>query len=83
MAPTPGDSKNPDQVTALHADGLVYSVPDNELLLRVTGQLSEKLKQFVQYFRAGVVMQGDLCIIAVSGGDMGGFQAFHGFRLYL
>ena len=78
VAPTPGNFKNPDKVTDIRFDGTVNSVPNKELLLRVTGQLFEKAKKYRQYLEDGAVKQGDLCLIAISGGDMSGFQLLEG-----
>jgi hypothetical protein len=65
VCPKPGKSP-PD-----NADSVSFGfAPINEMTLRCTNALSEKLKKYRHYEQIGVVAHADLKIIAVSTGDI-------------
>jgi hypothetical protein len=66
VAPTLGAPNNPDRPAELIPDGRFRPVPIEQILMRYTQVLREKRDQFLGYRQAGVVAEGDRCVIAVS-----------------
>jgi hypothetical protein len=66
VAPTLGAPNNPDRPAELIPDGRFRTVPIEQILMRYTQVLREKRDQFLGYRQAGVVAEGDRCVIAVS-----------------
>jgi hypothetical protein len=66
VAPTLGAPNNPDRPAEPIPDGRFRPVPIKQILMRYTQALREKRDQFLAYRQAGVVAEGDRCVIAVS-----------------
>ena len=76
VTPTVGQPGKLDTVPGLRVDDDAHAVPDSQLLLRIAQVLEEKRKKFSSYLDNSIVDPNDLCIIAVNGGDQGGFGGF-------
>jgi hypothetical protein len=63
VAPTLGAPDNPDRPENLIPDGCFRPVPIEQILMRYTQVLREKRDQFLGYRQAGVVAEGDRCVI--------------------
>jgi hypothetical protein len=66
VAPTLGAANNPDRPGDLIPGGRLRPVPIEQILMRYTQALSQKRDRFLAYRQAGVVTEGDRCVIAVS-----------------
>ena len=78
VAPTAGLLAKPDTVPGLLLDDKAHDVPADQLLLRVLTALGQKKRAFFTYLKQDIVESDDLCIIALNGGDMKGFEIFEG-----
>jgi type I restriction enzyme S subunit len=44
----------------------VQSLPEEEILLRITSSVKEKAKKFKEYLKKGVISKDDICVIAID-----------------
>ena len=68
VTPTPGEPPRPDR-----ADGEVYPVPDDSLLLRFLQAMNDKRNRLQSYVDDSLIAPDDLRIIAINAGDQKGF----------
>ena len=68
VTPTPGEPPRPDR-----ADGEVYPVPDDSLLLRFLQAMNDKRNRLQPYVDDSLIAPDDLRIIAINAGDQKGF----------
>lgn len=67
--PGPGDDNNLDQVpriVTISEGGMAQVAPRREVELRISGALFTKKEKFKEYKQAGVITEGDICIVAIS-----------------
>ncbi|KAF0105080.1 MAG: hypothetical protein FD144_989 [Rhodospirillaceae bacterium] len=70
VSPSLGSAANPDRPADLIPNGGFRATPVEQLLMRYTQALQEKRDRFQNYREAGVVAEGDRCIIAVNSGGL-------------
>jgi hypothetical protein len=73
ITPTAGDTTSADRVPDLipiSEGGSAQTVPVDKIILRYTAALEEKRLKFVAYRRKGMVAEGDICVIAISGAHL-------------
>ena len=70
VAPSLGSVANPDHPADLIPNAGFRATPIDQLLMRYTQALREKRDRFQSYCEAGVVTEGDHCVIAVNSGGM-------------
>ncbi len=78
VTPTPGEPPRPDTVPDFRADGEVYSVPDDSLLLRFLQAMNDKRNRLQSYVDDSLIAPDDLRIIAINAGDQKGFGGLTG-----
>ena len=78
VTPTAGEPARPDTIPDFQADGKVYPVPGNSLLLRFLQAMDEKRDRLRSYVASSIIAPGDIRIIAINAGDQKGFGEFTG-----
>lgn len=66
----PNKGAGEDRVPAMEY-GTVQTVPENQMCIRLTNTLYEKLKQYKKHVKKGVISESDIYIIAINSGDLG------------
>lgn len=69
IAPNNGKEGLPDSVPELTL-GVASSVPDEQIILRLTSAIDEKYKKYNQYIKDGIVLENEPYIIAINGGQI-------------
>ncbi len=70
VAPSLGSVDNPDRPVDLIPNAGFLATPIDQILMRYTQALREKRDRFQGYCEAGVVTEGDHCVIALNTGRM-------------
>lgn len=70
IAPSLGSATNPDRPPDLIPNAGFRATPVEQILMRYTQALQEKCHRFHSYREAGVVSEGDRCVIAVNSGGL-------------
>ncbi|MBI2830713.1 MAG: hypothetical protein HYX79_00450 [Chloroflexi bacterium] len=65
VTPTIGDSSKPDSVPDLKM-GMTQQIPDDQIILRYTNDISEKHKKYRKYL-GDIIRDGDCYVIALNG----------------
>lgn len=64
----PASGSGPDRVPDVQTEGL-HSVPEDEMVLRLSAALKEKFTKYQEYLRKGIVAPNDIFIIAINRGN--------------
>jgi len=70
IACTKGSDSSDDRVPPM-AYGVVQSIPEDEMCLRLVSALYKKFDAYKTYLKKGLVAESDIFIIAVNSGDFG------------
>lgn len=70
VSPSLGLAANPDRPADLIPNAGFRATPVDQILMRYTQALREKRDRFQSYCEAGVVTEGDRCVIALNTGGM-------------
>jgi hypothetical protein len=68
VAPQKGDGA--DRVPPMQY-GVVQSVPEKEMALRVSNVMKAKSEKYTKYLEEGAVGDKDVCVVAINGGELG------------
>jgi hypothetical protein len=67
VCPGLGDEGRPNSVSPIvYGAPIAQKVPVSQIVLRIRSALEEKKRKYAQYLEQGIVVESDICIIAVS-----------------
>lgn len=67
VCPGPGDESSPNSVPPItYGTPIAQAVPVAQIVLRLRSALEEKKRKYARYREQGIVLESDVCIIAVN-----------------